>query len=72
MSIFSKFKKDLNILKSAAAGELFLDVKNPKLYKKVKRYYESIGVEFSDDPLDNYELLIDNLSYDFENEQVSA
>jgi hypothetical protein len=72
MSIFSKFKKDLNILKSAANNELFLDVKNPKLYKKVKRYYESIGVEFSDDPLDNYELLIDNLNYDFKNEQVSA
>lgn len=72
MTLASKFKKDLATLKSAANGEFYLDVKNPKLYKKVKRYYESIGVEFSDDPLDNYELLIDNLIYDFQNEEVSV
>lgn len=71
MTLFSKFKKDLNTLKSASQGEFYLDVKNPKLYKKVKKYYESIGVEFTNDPLDNYEILIDNLIYDFENEKVS-
>lgn len=67
MTIFSKFKKDINTLKCAANGDFYLDVKNFKLYKKVKRYYESIGVEFSNDPMDDYEILIDNLIYDFEN-----
>jgi hypothetical protein len=67
MEIFSKFKKDIDTLKAAANGDFYLDVKNFKLYKKVKRYYESIGVEFSNDPMDDYEILIDNLIYDFEN-----
>lgn len=72
MTIFSKFKKDLSTLKAASEGEIYLDVKNPKLYKKVKKYYESIGVEFSNDPLDDYDILIDNLAYDFENQEVSV
>ena len=72
MTLSSKFKKDLNTLKGAANGDFYLDVKNPKLYKKVKRYYESIGVEFTNDPMDDYEILVENLLYDFENEQVSA
>lgn len=72
MTLFSKFKKDLKTLKSAAEGEFYLDVKNPKLYKKVKKYYENIGVEFTSDPLDDYEILLDNLNYDFSNEQISV
>lgn len=72
MTLFSKFKKDLSTLKAASEGEIYLDVKNPKLYKKVKKYYESIGVEFSNDPLDDYDILIDNLVYDFENQEVSV
>jgi hypothetical protein len=72
MTLFYKFKKDLSTLKSASKGEIYLDVKNPKLYKKVKKYYESIGVEFSNDPLDDYDILIDNLAYDFENQEVSV
>lgn len=72
MTLFSKFKKDLSTLKAASKGEIYLDVKNPKLYKKVKKYYESIGVEFSNDPLDDYDILIDNLVYDFENTEVSV
>jgi hypothetical protein len=72
MTLFSKFKKDLSTLKAASQGEIYLDVKNPKLYKKVKKYYESLGVEFSNDPLDDYDILIDNLAYDFENQEVSV
>ncbi len=67
MALTEKFKiKDLNILKSAAEGEFYLDVKNPKLYKKVKRYYESLGTVFSGDPLDDYEILVDYLVQDLE------
>lgn len=70
MAITEKFKKEIQILKSAAKGEIYLDVKNPKLYKKVRRFYENQGVIFSDDPLDNYEILIDCLAQDFETVEV--
>lgn len=66
MSLIQKFKKDVSTLRSAANGEFYLDVKNPKLYKKVRRYYESEGVVFSDDPLDNYDIMIDLLAQDLE------
>ena len=60
----SKFKKDINVLRGAANGEFYLDVKNPKLHKKVVRYYENQGVVFSGDPEDDYEMLIDYLYED--------
>lgn len=59
MTLTSKFKKDIQILRSAANGEIFLDVKNPKLYKKIRRYYENTGVVFSGDPMDDYEILME-------------
>ena len=66
MSLISKFKKEVSTLRSAANGEIFLDVKNPKLYKKVFRYYQIEGVIFSDDALDNYDILIECLVQDLE------
>ena len=71
MTLTDKFKKDIQTLRGAANGDLFLDVKNPKLFKKVRRYYESQGVIFSDDALDNYEILIDCLIQDLETVEVS-
>ena len=41
MTLAEKFKKDVNTLWGAANGDFYLDVKNPKLFKKVRRYYES-------------------------------
>ena len=64
MTVTSKFKKDISTLHSAVDGEFFLDVKNPKLYKKVRKYYENKGVSFSGDPLDDYDILIDALAGD--------
>ena len=66
MSLTLKFKKDLQTLRAAANGDFYLDVKNPKLYKKVLNYYRNEGVIFSDDPLDNYEILIDYIAQDLE------
>jgi hypothetical protein len=66
MSVVLKFKKEVNTLRSAVNGEIFLDVKNPKLYKKVRKFYQNEGVIFSDDPLDNYEILIDYIAQDLE------
>jgi hypothetical protein len=72
MSLTVKFKKDINTLKSAANKEFFLDVKNPKLYKKVRRFYENEGVVFSGDPLDDYDILVEYIYQDLENEGVLA
>lgn len=72
MTLTSKFKKDIQTLRGAANGELFLDVKNPKLFKKVRRYYENEGVVFSGDPLDDYEILMEYLYTDLETVEVSS
>ena len=66
MTLISKFKKEVQTLRGAANGEFFLDVKNPKLYKKVRRYYENNGVVFSGDPMDDYDILMEYLYNDLE------
>ena len=71
MSLIQKFKKDLSTLQLAANGEIYLDVKNPKLYKKVRRFYENEGVVFSGDPLDDYDILMEYVSQDLESVEVA-
>ena len=71
MTITSKFKKDIQTLRSAANGEIFLDVKNPKPFKKVRKFYENNGVVFSGDPLDDYEMLMDQVAIDLETVEVA-
>ena len=67
----AKFKKDIQTLRSAANGEIFLDVKNPKLFKKVRKFYENNGVVFSGDPLDDYEILMEYVASDLETVEVA-
>ena len=65
MTLTSKFKKDLSSLRAAANKEIFLDVKNPKLYKKVMRYYVSEGVEvLGEDPDADYNTIIECIAED--------
>ena len=64
MRLLSKFKKDVQTLRGAANGDFYLDVKNPKLLKKVRRYYEKEGVVFSGDPMDDYDMLMEYLYND--------
>ena len=71
MSVTTKFKKEIETLRLAAIGEIYLDVKNPKLYKKVVRYYQNEGYEFSGEPLDDYEILLDCLVRDLEGVEVA-
>ena len=71
MSLAIKFKKDISTLRAAANGDFYLDVKNPKLYKKIRRYYQNEGVIFSDDPLDNYDILIECIAQDLESVAVA-
>ena len=42
MTLITKFKKDISTLRAAANKEIYLDIKHPKLYKKVKRNYENL------------------------------
>jgi len=70
MALTEKFKKDISTLRAAADGEIFLDVKNPKLFKKVRRFYEREGVVFSGEPLDDYEILMEYLFQDLETVEV--
>ena len=72
MTIITKFKRDLDSLRSAVGGELFLDVRNPKLYKKVRKFYENSGIEFSGDPLDDYDIVIECLTKDLETTEVEV
>ena len=71
MALTEKFKKDISTLRAAADGDIFLDVKNPKLYKKVRRFYENNGVVFSGEPLDDYEMLMEQIYADLETAEVT-
>ena len=66
MTLTTKFKKDLSILRAAANKEIYLDVKNPKLYKKLTRYYVSEGiVELSgEDPDADYSCIMECVAED--------
>ena len=68
MTLTSKFKKDISTLRAAANKEIYLDVKNPKLYKKVKRYYVSEGLaELSgEDPEYDYEVIVGCIAQDLQ------
>ena len=61
MKLTTKFKKDIGTLRAAANKEIFLDVKYPKLYKKVKRYYEGLQyIELKgEDPDADYNAVIE-------------
>tara|TARA_B100000029_G_scaffold503861_1_gene581643 strand:+ start:361 stop:576 length:216 start_codon:yes stop_codon:yes gene_type:complete len=70
MTLTSKFRKDLSILRAAADKEIFLDVKNPKLYKKVKRFYQN-EIDYSEDDHElNYSLVVECLKQDLEAAEV--
>ena len=64
MTLVSKFKKDLQTLKGASDGDFFLDVKNPKLYKKIKRFYKEDVLLTGEDPEYDYNLLLECIRQD--------
>ena len=64
MTLTSKFKKDLSILRAAVNQEIFLDVKNPKLYKKVMRYYQDEVKLTGEDPDADYNAIMECIAED--------
>ena len=70
MTLTSKFRKDISILRAAVDKEIFLDVKNPKLYKKLVRYYQNEVDFVGEDPDADYNLLMECVRQDLEGVQV--
>jgi len=70
MSLLSKFKKNVDVLTQTVDGTVALDYKNPKLYKKILRYYRDQDVEFFEDPYDTYDLVVDLIKEDLEKEGI--
>jgi len=64
MTLTSKFKKDISTLRAAANKEIYLDVKNPKLYKKLKRYYQNEVDLTGEDPDYDYSIILECLKQD--------
>ena len=66
MTLTTKFKKDISTLRAAANKEIYLDVKNPKLYKKVRRYYENMDyVQLTgEDPDADYNAIMECIAED--------
>ena len=64
MTLTSKFSKDLSTLRAAVNKEIYLDLKNPKLYKKLKRYYQNEVLLDGEDPERDYELVIECVRQD--------
>ena len=71
MTLTSKFKKDLSTLRAAVNREIFLDVKNPKLYKKIKRFYQEEVVLDGEDPDRDYSLILECIRQDLQSTQIN-
>ncbi len=70
MTLASKFRKDLSTLQAAVNKEIFLDVKKPKLYKKLERYYVSQGLATltDEDPDYDYNIIMECIEEDLKEE----
>ena len=70
MTLTTKFKKDLQTLRSAVKKEIFLDIKNPKLYKKLVRYYQNEVQLTGEDPDKDYNIIIECIREDLQEVEV--
>ena len=70
MTLTSKFKKDISTLRAAANKEIYLDVKNPKLYKKVKRYYQDQVQLTGEDPEVDYNIILECIVEDLQEVEI--
>jgi len=64
MTLTSKFKKDISTLRAAANKEIFLDVKYPKLYKKLVRFYKNEVNLTGEDPDADYNAIMECIAED--------
>jgi hypothetical protein len=60
----SKFRKSIGIFQDAVSRTIELDYSQPKLYKKVKRFYEDEGVRFTGDSVEDYQIILECIQED--------
>lgn len=70
MSLRTKFRKSTGILQDAVNRTIELDYTQPKLYKKVLKYYKDLGVTFTGDSVEDYAIVLECLAEDLSLEQV--
>ena len=70
MSLRTKFRKSIGIFQDAITRTIELDYSQPKLYKKVLKYYEETGVEFTGDDVEDYQIVLECLKKDLSMETV--
>ena len=66
----TKFRRSIGVLTEAVSRSIELDYSQPKLYKKVRRFYEEQGVSFTGDEVDDYQIIMDCLTEDLVKEPV--
>jgi hypothetical protein len=66
----TKFRRSIGVLTEAVSRSIELDCSQPKLYKKVRRFYEEQGVSFTGDEVDDYQIVMDCLTEDLVKEPV--
>ena len=67
----AKFRKSIGIFQDAVNRTIELDYSQPKLYKKVKRFYEDTGVRFTGDSVEDYQIILDCIQEDLSVEVVN-
>ena len=67
----SKFRKSIGIFQDAVNRTIELDYSQPKLYKKVKRFYEDTGVRFTGDSVEDYQIILECIQEDLSVEVVN-
>lgn len=70
MSLRTKFRKSIGIFQDAINRTIELDYSQPKLYKKVYKYYEEQGISFTGDSVEDYHILLECLKQDLSMESV--
>ena len=66
MTLTTKFKKDISILTDAINNDIFLDIKHPKLYKKICIHYQNEVYLDGEDPDRDYSLILECIRQDLE------
>ena len=66
----TEFRRSIGVLTEAVSRSIELDYSQPKLYKKVRRFYEEQGVPFTGDEVDDYQIIMDCLTEDLVKEPV--
>ena len=70
MSLRTKFRKSIGIFQDAISRTIELDYSQPKLYKKVVKYYQEQGVNFTGDSVEDYQIILECLKQDLSLERV--